>query len=173
MEVDTVPYGCWPRWVFERVGYFDERLVRNQDIEMNARIRRAGGKIYLLPHAEIYYRSAADLGSLVRYMFRNGEWNILTFRLLKVRRFLSLRHFVPMFFVIGLIISLFLGFIKSIFFYVFVLIVLSYSVLAIFFSVRYGRRDWWRMFVGYWVLHLSYGFGELVGIVESLKRGDY
>jgi hypothetical protein len=29
------------------------------------------------------------------------------------------------------------------------------------------------MFVGYWVLHLSYGFGELVGIVESLKRGDY
>ena len=41
-EVDTVPFGCWKRDVFEKYGYFDERLVRNQDIEFNKRIKRGG-----------------------------------------------------------------------------------------------------------------------------------
>jgi len=27
--VDTVPYGCWRKETLERLGYFDERLVRN------------------------------------------------------------------------------------------------------------------------------------------------
>jgi succinoglycan biosynthesis protein ExoA len=47
--VDTVYLGCWPREVFDRVGLFDEELVRNQDDEFNLRLTRAGGKIWQSP----------------------------------------------------------------------------------------------------------------------------
>lgn len=43
MEVDTVPFGCWRKEVFDKYGYYDERLIRNQDIELNKRIVRGGG----------------------------------------------------------------------------------------------------------------------------------
>ena len=36
--VDTVYLGCWPRHVFDRIGMFDEELVRNQDDEFNLRL---------------------------------------------------------------------------------------------------------------------------------------
>ena len=45
-EVDTVYLGCWPRDVFDRIGMFDEELVRNQDDEFNLRLTRSGGKIW-------------------------------------------------------------------------------------------------------------------------------
>ena len=48
MEVDTVPFGCWKRNVFEKYGYYDVRLIRNQDIELNKRIIRGGGHIYIV-----------------------------------------------------------------------------------------------------------------------------
>src|SRR5262245_17277648 len=42
--VDTVHLGCWPRDVFDRIGFFDEELVRNQDDEFNLWLSRAGGR---------------------------------------------------------------------------------------------------------------------------------
>src|SRR5687767_4417714 len=45
--VDTVPYGAYRRELFESVGMFREDLVRHQDYELNARIRKAGGRIFL------------------------------------------------------------------------------------------------------------------------------
>ena len=36
-SVDTVPFGCYRREVFERIGNFDEDLLRNQDLEFNLR----------------------------------------------------------------------------------------------------------------------------------------
>jgi len=42
--VDTVYIGAWPRQVFEKIGLFDEELVRDQDDEFNYRLR-AGQRI--------------------------------------------------------------------------------------------------------------------------------
>src|ERR1041385_5349731 len=47
--VDTVISACWPPSIFDRVGGFDEELVRNQDDEHNLRVVRNGGKIYQSP----------------------------------------------------------------------------------------------------------------------------
>ena len=38
--VDTVPFGCYKKEIFEKIGLFDENLVRNQDIEFNLRLKR-------------------------------------------------------------------------------------------------------------------------------------
>ena len=51
---DTVPYGCYSRQAFDRIGLYDERLVRNQDYELNCRLRRAGGRIWFNPAIEIF-----------------------------------------------------------------------------------------------------------------------
>ena len=44
-EVDTVPFGCFKREVFDRVGFFNENLKRSQDMDFNIRLKKAGGKI--------------------------------------------------------------------------------------------------------------------------------
>src|SRR5882724_11065510 len=59
--VDTVIYGCWKKSTFDRVGYFDEELVRNQDDEHNLRIVRNGGKIYQSPRIQSWYRVRGSL----------------------------------------------------------------------------------------------------------------
>jgi glycosyltransferase involved in cell wall biosynthesis len=53
--VETVPYGCWRREVFDRIGGFDEDLVRDQDDEFNYRLIRSGGRVLLLPDVVSYY----------------------------------------------------------------------------------------------------------------------
>ena len=54
--VDTVFGGCYKKEVFEKIGLFNENLKRNQDLEFNLRLRKAGGKILLCPDIIIYYR---------------------------------------------------------------------------------------------------------------------
>ena len=54
-ETDTVPFGFFRREVFDKVGLYDERLTRNQDIELNKRIKQSGGKIYLVPDVTCTY----------------------------------------------------------------------------------------------------------------------
>ena len=50
--VDTVPFGCFKKEVFEKNGFFDEDLIRNQDDEFNLRLIKNGGKVLLAPDKE-------------------------------------------------------------------------------------------------------------------------
>lgn len=71
---DTVYLGSFPKAVFDRVGMFDESLARNQDYELNIRIRRAGGTVYFHPDLEVVYRPRASLRALWRQYFEYGTW---------------------------------------------------------------------------------------------------
>ncbi len=73
-EVDTVYLGAFPRGLFERVGEFSEAMVRNQDYEMNYRIRRAGGRILVDPAIRSTYLVRPDLESLWRQFASYGYW---------------------------------------------------------------------------------------------------
>jgi succinoglycan biosynthesis protein ExoA len=77
--VDTVFGACWRREVFERIGWFDERLERSQDIEFSSRLRRAGGKILMSPEMKIDYYARSTLGGFWRQNWTNGVWAILPF----------------------------------------------------------------------------------------------
>ena len=67
--VDTVPFGCFKRELFDKIGYFDERLNRNQDYEFNRRIKKAGGRIWLNPAIRVYYYNQASLVKLLKKQF--------------------------------------------------------------------------------------------------------
>ena len=73
-EVDTVYLGAFPRALFDRVGEFSEAMVRNQDYEMNYRIRRAGGRILVDPAIRSTYLVRPDLPSLWRQFASYGYW---------------------------------------------------------------------------------------------------
>lgn len=96
--VDTVFGGCYPREVFEKVGLFNEGLRRGQDMEFNVRLRRAGGRILLVPQIVSYYYSRSSMPSFTRQNWNNGVWAILPFLHSDVPP-VGPRHLVPMAFV--------------------------------------------------------------------------
>ena len=77
--VDTVFGGCWRREVFARVGLFNEQLARSQDIEFNLRLRRAGGKILLVPDMVCDYYARSTFWKFCRHAWTDGIWSILPF----------------------------------------------------------------------------------------------
>jgi succinoglycan biosynthesis protein ExoA len=81
------------RWVFDRIGAFDERLVRNQDDEFNYRIRSAGGKVYVSPRVRYSYFVRARVGQLLKQYFQYGFWRIPVIE--KHGRPTTLRQMVP------------------------------------------------------------------------------
>src|SRR5258708_33767695 len=98
--VDTVIYGCWKKEVFERIGYFDEELVRNQDDEHNLRLARAGGRIYQSTRIRSWYHVRGSLKALFRQYMQYGYWKVLVVR--KHQMAAYWRHLVPGAFVASL-----------------------------------------------------------------------
>ena len=71
---DTVYLGVFRRAALERVGGFDETLVRNQDYELNWRIRDTGGTVWFDPDLRVRYRPRSTLRGLARQYFEYGQW---------------------------------------------------------------------------------------------------
>lgn len=97
---DTVYLGVFRRSALERVGGFDEALDRNQDYELNVRIRESGGIVWFDPTLRVTYRPRSTLGALARQYHQYGRWK---------RRVLAMhpgslrwRQLVPPAFVLGL-----------------------------------------------------------------------
>ena len=172
-EVDTVPFGCFRKSIFEKVGLYDERLTRNQDIELNNRIRKSGGKIYLLPNLQIKYKTRSTYSALAKNNFENGLWNVLTLYYTKNSSALSLRHFIPMFFLLSLIVPFFLMLVNPIFglLSAFTLLVYLISILGVSVKLNRGKDCGVHHLVfAFITLHFSYGWGSLIGLVKVLGK---
>lgn len=71
---DTVYLGVFRRSALDRVGGFDESLIRNQDYELNWRIRDTGGVVWFDPELRVRYRPRSSLRGLARQYFEYGQW---------------------------------------------------------------------------------------------------
>ena len=71
---DTVYLGVWPRRVLQELGGFNESLIRNQDYELNVRIRQAGGTVWFDPRLEVTYRPRSSLRALASQYWQYGRW---------------------------------------------------------------------------------------------------
>lgn len=102
--VDTVYLGCYPKDIFEKVGLFDEdSSIISEESDMNQRIQKAGGKIYLNPGIKAYYSTRDTLKSLWDLYFRYG--GARAGNLLKHKRLTSWRQSVPPAMLAALVIS--------------------------------------------------------------------
>ncbi len=100
-DIDVVYLGCWRREVFERVGLFDEELVRNQDDEFDFRLKLAGGSIWQSPRIRSCYTPRGSLRKLFKQYMQYGYWKVRVIQKHKMPA--SLRHVVPGIFVLVLL----------------------------------------------------------------------
>jgi glycosyltransferase involved in cell wall biosynthesis len=170
-QVDTVPYGCYRREVFDKIGYFDEELMRNQDDEFNARLIKNGGKIYLIPFIRITYHTRTEVKKLMTTYYQYGLFKPLVFY--KMGRPTSVRQLIPMFFLLFIILTLTGSFFFIQSFWTLIAGLGLYLVADIFFSIRIANRSKesslllflpWLFFE----LHISYGFGYIMGIIRFI-----
>ncbi|MGF1504449.1 MAG: glycosyltransferase family 2 protein, partial [Anaerolineae bacterium] len=169
--VDTVYMGAWPRRVFDRLGGFDERFVRNQDDEFNYRLRAAGGQILLSPRIRSTYYNRGSLAALARQYYQYGYYKVIVMR--KHPAQTRPRQFAPPLFVAGLVGGGLAGLFSR------VLRALWLAGSAIYLagnlaaSVLAARRDppvLPLVPVAFATLHLSYGAGFLVGLIAHGSR---
>lgn len=162
--VDTVPFGAFRREVFEKWGYYDERLTRNQDNEMNYRIRKNNGKIYLANDINLSYYCRDTVKGISEMAFQNGKWNIIAMYLCPGS--MGIRHFVPLCFVL----SIFLLTILSLFFNGFGYLLLAelslYFLLDIYNSLKISKnyKEIALLFILFPIFHICYGSGSLAGL---------
>ena len=168
-EVDTVPFGCWKRETFDKYGRYDVRLVRNQDIELNKRVIRGGGKIYIIPDTFCTYYARETFAGLASNNFANGKWNLLTVWITGKLTSLSPRHFVPLLFVLSLLVPLIVGIFWRPALWVALASLLAYGVLLGAISLKLARErhlSFFRLLQSFLILHLSYGCGSLIGLLS-------
>ena len=170
--VDTVPFGCYRRSVFERIGLFDEELVRNQDDEFNQRLLRNGGRILLVPDVTIDYYARDSLEKVARMHYQYGFFKPLAAR--KVGRVGTLRQVIPAIFVISLAAALVLAPWSVVARAAFVCILGAYVAVLMVSIVGAAGRNSLRvaalLAAVFPVIHFSYAFGSLRGIMHLLGR---
>ncbi len=168
--VDTVPFGCYRREVFDRIGAFDEELMRHQDIELNLRLRRAGGSILLVPEVASYYHPRDSLRKLWRTHFQNGYFSPLVAR--KMGGIATLRQLIPPVFVVVLIGSGLLAPFSRWMLLLFALTAGAYAIPLVTFSslaaLRHGVRCGLWLALVFMVLHFANGCGAMRGMVDFI-----
>lgn len=92
-SVETVPYGCWRKSTLDRLGLFDEDLVRSEDYDLNCRLIYSGGEVWQSPKIVSWYTPRTSLSKLFRQYFQYGFWKIGILR--KYRRIVSWRSLAP------------------------------------------------------------------------------
>ncbi len=170
--VDTVPYGCFRREVFEHVGLFDERLVRNQDYEFNTRLRRSGGRIWLNPGIQARYYNQGSLRTLLAQAFGTGKWNAWTWRVAPYS--FAARHAAPAIFATTLIGLTLAACFSSVGRYALALVLLLHALLGSVASTQqarlYGRWMVPLLPPLFFLYHVTYGMGTLWGLVVLATR---
>jgi len=166
--VDTLAFGTHHKWVVDKVGYFDEELVRNQDDEFNLRIILAGGKIWMSKTIQSTYFSRGSLCRLWSQYFQYGFWRIRTLQ--KHRRPAGIRQVIPLAFVLSL---LFLG-LAGLLWRPFLVLLIAEAILYVLAlaigALDVGRKSGWQYAPAaplvFALLHFAYGLGSLWGAVR-------
>jgi glycosyltransferase involved in cell wall biosynthesis len=71
---ETVYLGVFRRATLHRLGGYDETFERNQDYELNHRIRETGGTVWFDPELRVTYRPRGSIRALSRQYFQYGTW---------------------------------------------------------------------------------------------------
>jgi succinoglycan biosynthesis protein ExoA len=159
------------RWVFDRVGTFDERLLRNQDDEFNYRIAQAGGKIYISPRIKYVYFVREHIGQLFRQYFQYAFWRILVIKI--HHKPTTFRQLVPPLFFLVLL-SLFITGMCLNKLVIALALPVGYLAMLLAISValclQINVKIAFLVPVAILTIHLAYAFGFIYGLLLSFMR---
>lgn len=170
--VDTVYMGAWPRSVFERIGGFDEEMVRNQDDEFNYRLQGAGGRVLLSPRIQSRYYNRSSLRSLWRQYYQYGLYKVRVLQKHPLQ--MRPRQFAPIALVSAVLGGALLAPFSRVLRGLWLLAVVLYAAANLAASLHTARRHGWAHLrflpVVFGTLHFSYGLGFLRGLVKFYNR---
>jgi len=171
--VDTCGFATYRKEVFDKIGFFDEGFTRsNEDFEFNRRLINAGGKIYMTPAVKAYYYSRGSIKDLFRQYFRYGYWKIDVLK--KVPGSFLFRYQIPVFFVLGLILTGIAGIFSKTALVLFTLIVGLYLsaafVASLFIAIKSGLRYLIVLPFAFMALHFGFGLGFTCSLFSHLIR---
>jgi glycosyltransferase involved in cell wall biosynthesis len=175
---DTVAFGAYKKEVFDKIGFFDEDLVRNQDDEFNFRLLKAGYRIWLSPYIKADYAVRTGFTKLRNQYYQYGFWKVYVNK--KHRAITTLRQLVPAAFTAWLILSMILGIILlagfdllgSNLWIINILLGLIYIFSAYYFALKSAAHArTFSVMRAFFYLHFFYGLGYLEGILVFLLTG--
>jgi len=166
--VDTVPFGSFHRALVERIGYFDENLLTNEDYEFNVRLRQSGGRIWLDPSIRSIYFARENLVELARQYWRYGYWKARMLR--RYPGTIRWRQALPPVFVLSLLILLLLAIWWPVAGWIFVIESAGYAVVLSLAGLQLAKKqhDWKLIFsvpLAIAVMHLVWGSAFLWSLI--------
>ncbi len=167
--VSTLAFAMYRKKVFDEVGAYNENLARTEDNEMHYRMKQKGYKFLLSPNIKSYRFARSDLKGMIKQKYGNGKWIGITLKYCP--KCFSIYHFIPFLFVIGILFSIIMSCIGfPIFMYLLAGAYLLFNIVNLIlitiknkFSITYLLLP----FI-FFVLHFSYGFGTIVGLIKTL-----
>lgn len=166
--VETLAFGCYKRSVLDDAGPFNELLVRTEDNDMNYRIRRAGYALYYTPEIESVRETRPTFRGLLQQKYKNGYWVGMTLGV--DPRCFSLYHFVPLAFVLGILVTAALALLGfpfpcRLFWVLYGAANLTVSAFGIA-SRKPFRAVYLLLPFLLLALHAAYGTGTLIGVLK-------
>lgn len=168
--VDTLAFAMYRRAVYQRVGFYDERLRRTEDNDMVYRMKKAGYRFYYTPEIQSRRRPRSTLAGMLSQKWENGRWIAMT--LCIQPRCFTPRHFVPVAFLLSLMVCLVLalfGLPQPLW-----VLLVVYGLCDLFFTgqaaAHLTRGKALALFTLPWLfplVHLCYGMGTLVGLPKA------
>lgn len=171
-NVDTVPFGAFPRKMIEEIGGMREDLPRGEDNEFNSRIKKAGYSIYFDPRIECVYYARPNLKASCKQMFANGESIGHLFYV--DRDSIGLRHLIPLLFVVWIILGAIASLLYKPLLYLYLVGFGLYLTCNLIASIIASSKNGWKyclpLFVLFFCVHVSYGLGTIKGLIEGLRK---
>jgi glycosyltransferase involved in cell wall biosynthesis len=168
--VDTIAFFCIKKSTFDRVGLFDEELIRHQDGEFNARLIKAGGRILLIPDVVSYYYARSTLRQVGRMFYQYGYFKPLVAK--KLGRFMTMRQLIPPGFVLSLVATGITALLWTPALYLFALVAGSYAAVVLGAAVQTALKEGPATGLAFAtvlpVIHVSYGLGFWRRVIELL-----
>jgi glycosyltransferase involved in cell wall biosynthesis len=172
---DSVSFGCFRKELFSRIGMFNERLRRSSDMDLNMRIRAAGGGILLVPEIMVNYYADPNLKAFWKHNFADGVW--ATYVLKFGSKAWSWRHWVPLAFVLALVGLFALSPLISWCFWLGLGIAGAYFLVSLMVSLQIALREkslklFFLLPIVFAMRHFAHGLGAALGLVLTVLPGQ-
>jgi len=157
---DTVFLGAFQRSAGEQVGWFDESLIRNQDYELNIRLRDAGGVVWFDPRLVVEYEPRSSFRAVARQYFDYGRFKAIVLRMHSSS--LRLRQLVPPVATVATLLSVIIGWWLPI---TWLVPVLYLTAIALGVKGRISTRLLALVIAP--LMHFSWSLGLFIGMIRS------
>ena len=166
--VDTVYLGVFDASLFKELGGFDEKLVRNQDYELNIRIREAGRSVWFTPEMVVKYFPRSNISQLFWQFFQYGSWKRKV--IFKHPKSIKLRQLAPPSLVAMILASVILFALSSAWY---LIPLITYLLVSIAFSILQKNLSFHlrvTLILIFITMHVAWGLGFLLGRTATLTN---